>query len=64
MRAGLTDADGYLEEWRHQKRPCGDDLEAEVASEVARLEEAYDSSTIRALVRSGGVAEQADPATA
>lgn len=60
MRAGLTEADAYLDEWRRETRPCGDDLEAEVAAEVARLEGAYDASTVRALVRAGGLAEAAD----
>jgi hypothetical protein len=29
MRAGLIGTDTYLEEWRREARPCGDDLAAE-----------------------------------
>lgn len=37
-QAGKKDMDEYLAEWRRSERPCGDDLEAEVAAEVARIE--------------------------
>jgi len=54
MKADLVEADAYLEEWNQQARPCGDDLEAEVASEVARLEAAYDRDALLQLTRAGG----------
>ncbi len=38
MYAGLFGTDEYLSEWARDSRPCGDDLESEVASEAARLE--------------------------
>jgi hypothetical protein len=41
MSAGLAGSDAYLAQWRREARPCGDDLGAEVASEVARLDSAY-----------------------
>lgn len=56
MRAGLSEMDAYLEEWRQERRPCGDDLEAEVAAERTRLEDAYDAAVLRRLARAGGLA--------
>jgi hypothetical protein len=54
MSAGLFDSDGYLEEWRRVSRDCGDDLEAEVAAEAARLESAYGDEELADLARAGG----------
>ena len=54
MRAGLVESDAYLEEWRRESRPCGDDLEQEVADEVARLEAAFTPDVLLSLSRSGG----------
>ncbi len=54
MKADLVEMDLYLEEWRQVARPCGDDLEAEVAAEVERLEAAFTSDTLRRLAGSGG----------
>jgi len=54
MRAGLAGSDEYLEQYRHERRPCGDDLEEEVAAEVERLERAFSPDIVRRLVRAGG----------
>lgn len=54
MRAGLIGTDAYLEEWRREQRACGDDLEAEVAQEVERLEAAYPDDVLDRLVRDVG----------
>jgi hypothetical protein len=54
MKAGLVDMDLYLEEWRQVARPCGDDLEAEVAAEAERLEAAFAGDALRRLAGSGG----------
>ena len=54
MSAGLFDSDGYLEEWKRASRECGDDLEAEVAAEAARLEDAYSDDDLARLARTGG----------
>ena len=54
MKADLVDMDLYLEEWRQETRPCGDDLEAEVAAEVERLETAFSREALLQLARSGG----------
>jgi len=54
MRAGLIGTDAYLAEWRREPRECGDDLDAEVAEEVAWLEAAYPDDTLERLVRADG----------
>lgn len=56
MKAGLIDADTYLEEWRRETRPCGEKLEAEVAAEAERLEQAYTRDVLLGLTRAGGSA--------
>ncbi len=52
--AGKKDMDEYLGEWRRSQRPCGEDLEAEVAAEAARLEAAFSKERLRALVANRG----------
>jgi len=55
MKAGLSEADAYLDEWRRETGPCGSDIDAEVAAEAERLEAAFDRETLAALIRAGGV---------
>jgi hypothetical protein len=55
MKADLVESGAYLEEWRRETRPCGDDLEAEVAAEAERLETAHDRDTLLRLTRNGGL---------
>ena len=52
--AGKKDMDEYLAEWRRVERPCGADLEAEVAAELARIEAEYGKERLRALVTNRG----------
>jgi cvfA/B/C family virulence factor len=54
MRAGLIGTDAYLAEWRRETRPCGDDLDAEVAAEVERLSTAYGDDELERLVGQNG----------
>jgi hypothetical protein len=54
MKTGLVEMDLYLEEWRQEVRPCGDDLEGEVANEIERLEAAYGREALLELTRAGG----------
>jgi Virulence factor len=61
MSAGLFDSDGYLEEWKRTTRGCGDDLEAEVADEAARLEQAYGDNDLATLARASGVGAGKEP---
>ena len=56
MKAGLVDSEAYLEEWRRETRPCGEDLDAEVAAELERLEAAFPRERLLELTRSGGLA--------
>jgi Virulence factor len=55
MRAGLIGTDAYLEEWRREARPCGDDLDAEVAAVAAQLEAEYSDDRLDRLARASGV---------
>jgi hypothetical protein len=57
MRAGLIGTDAYLEEWRREARPCGDDLQAEANDEAARLESTFPDSLLDRLARAGGLQE-------
>ncbi len=54
-RAGKKDMDEYLAEWRRTERPCGDDLEAEVAAEVARIEAEFPRARLTALTANRGL---------
>jgi hypothetical protein len=54
MYAGLFGTDEYLNEWRRQSRPCGDDLEHEVAGEARRLEGIYTPDLLALLWNEGG----------
>jgi len=55
MKAGLVGSDEYLEKWRKATRPCGDDLEAEVAAEAERLEAEFNRDVLVRLTRAGGL---------
>ena len=55
MRAGATDSDAYLADWRRgEPSACGDDLDAAVGEAVATLEAAYDGDRLKRLIESGG----------
>lgn len=54
-RAGKKDMDEYLAEWRRVERPCGDDLDAEVAAEVARIEAEFPRPRLAELTANRGV---------
>ena len=60
MRAGARDADAYLAEWR--KQPAGDvagEAEEVARAEAAKLEAAYDSDRLKALIANDGWEAQA-----
>ena len=57
VKAGLAGTDDYLAQWRRESRACGDDLEAEVAAEVALLEAAYPAARLNDLSAAGGLAD-------
>ncbi|PHP67505.1 hypothetical protein CSC94_07300 [Zhengella mangrovi] len=55
MRAGASDTDAYLEEWRRADPVAvGDDLEAEAEKAAADLEAAWPKDRLVSLVQSGG----------
>ena len=47
----------YLEQWRKEQRPCGDDVKAEAEAEAQRLEARYPKALLNTLIASGGVAD-------
>ena len=64
-QAGKKDMDEYLAEWRRTERPCGEDLDAEVAAEVARIEADYPRARLAVLTANRGLeAAPAVPPTA
>jgi hypothetical protein len=57
MRGGARDEDAYLAGWRRVALgPCGEDLDAAVAEQAARIEAEYDAARLSALVAAGGAA--------
>ena len=61
MRAGKGSSDAYLADWqRSAPRPCGEDLQAEVAAEAAKLEARYTDEDLERLIRSKGLEPSPD----
>ena len=54
-RAGKRAYNDYIEEWRRTQKSCGQDIDAEVAAEVERIEAEYDKHRLAQLIQSGGV---------
>ena len=54
MRAGSIGTDEYLEDWRRESRPCGDDLEAEAEAEAAALEDRFSLDVLNEYVMNLG----------
>ncbi|MEQ8711215.1 MAG: virulence factor [Rhodospirillales bacterium] len=58
MRAGASDTDSYLAQWRKAPAvPCGDDLEAEADRIMAEIDAAWDDEKLRLLVAASGQAD-------
>lgn len=55
MRAGKGGADAYLEEWRRESEPCGDDLQAAADAAAAEFEARYSDEQLDALAKARGV---------
>ena len=65
MRAGKGSSDAYLADWkRSDPRPCGEDLQAEVAAEAAKIEARYTDEDLERLIRAKGLQVQDNPRTA
>jgi hypothetical protein len=55
MRAGASDSDAYLADWRRgEPTSCGDDLEREAERAAADIEAAYDKARLKAIIDNGG----------
>ena len=58
MRAGKSGSDAYLADWkRSEPRACSDDIQAEAATEAARIEAKYSDDDLLRLIRSHGLEE-------
>jgi cvfA/B/C family virulence factor len=55
MKAGLVDAEDYLEQWRQETRSCGEALQREVAAEAERLETEFTPEVLSSLTQTGGL---------
>jgi GrpB-like predicted nucleotidyltransferase (UPF0157 family) len=53
-RAGKTDFDEYLQEWREEVEDCGEDADQAARARTAELETAYDEKTLAELVDNAG----------
>ncbi len=55
MRAGATNTDDYLNDWRRgEAQPVGDDLATEADAAKFRLETEYSQDRIKQLIGNGG----------
>jgi hypothetical protein len=57
MVAGLTGSDEYAASFRTERRPCGEDLEAEAEAAYQGLLAEWTPEVLRGAVRSGGLRE-------
>ncbi len=55
--AGKKTTNEYLDEWRRESRPCGDDLQDEVEAEVATLDARFTPAVLQRLIDAGGIDE-------
>jgi len=55
MVAGMIGSDDYTEQMVMDRRPCGDDLEAEVQAEADRLEAEWTEEVMKTAIRAGGI---------
>jgi hypothetical protein len=59
MRAGRGSSDAYLEDWRRESEEVSGDLELLVNERVAELESQFDDEFLEAVVKAGGLIEEA-----
>ncbi len=55
MRARKIDTNAYLEDWRRESVPCGDDLEAEAKVVAERLEAEFPDDRLEQIIRNKGI---------
>lgn len=54
MRAGSIGSDEYLDDWRRETQPCGDDLEVAVTAAVTELDARFTVEVLNEFVLNGG----------
>ena len=54
MKAGKKAASDYIGEWVSDRRPCGEDLEAEVSTLAERLDHEHPREVLNQLIQQGG----------
>lgn len=54
MRSGSIGSDEYLDDWRRESRPCGDDLEVAVNAEIAGLDARFPIAVLNEYVLNNG----------
>lgn len=54
MKAGKRSASDYIGEWVSERRPCGEDLEAEVAAVAEQLDADHPREVLNQLIENGG----------
>jgi hypothetical protein len=54
MKAGKKAASDYIGEWVSDRRPCGEDLEAEVGALAAQLDTEHTREVLKELIENGG----------
>jgi hypothetical protein len=59
MRAGRGSSDAYLEDWRRESEEVSGDLELLVNERAAELESQFDDEFLEAVVKAGGLIEEA-----
>ncbi len=55
MRARKIDEDAYLNDWRREAVPCGNDLEAEAKLIAERLENEFPDDRLEKIIRNKGI---------
>jgi len=55
MVAGLIGSDDYTAQMAMDRRPCGEDLKAEVKAEAERIEAEWTDEVLRAAIRASGI---------
>jgi hypothetical protein len=55
MRAKMAGTDAYLEQWHHEVKKCGNDLQKVADQAAEELEQAYTEERLKTLIRDGGV---------
>jgi len=59
MRAGRGSSDAYMADWRRESEDVDGDLEAIVDARVAALEAEFDAEFLEAVVKAGGLIDEA-----